>query len=159
MTNFPVAVIMLDIDHFKLFNDRYGHVAGDACLKRIAASVSAELRSVEELAVRYGGEELLVLLPKTEASSAIRMAERIRRSVEALAIPHEAIGAHGIVTMSCGTAAAPVSMISASELIAGADAALYAAKRNGRNQVWPPLLRDKGGTDPQSGAKVISLPR
>jgi diguanylate cyclase (GGDEF)-like protein len=141
------------LDHFKLFNDRYGHVAGDACLKRIAACVSAELRNVDDLAVRYGGEELLVLLPKTEASSAIRIAERIRRSVEALAIPHEAIGAYGIVTMSCGTAAAPVSMISASELVAAEDAALYAAKRNGRNQVWPSFLRDKAVTNPNQVPK------
>ena len=155
----PVAVIMIDIDHFKLFNDRYGHVAGDACLKRMAACVSAELRSIDDLAVRYGGEELLVLLPKTEASSGIRIAERIRRSVEALAIPHEALGVSRIVTMSCGTAAAPVSTISAPELIAAADAALYAAKRNGRNQVWPPLLYDKGAADLQPGANVISLQR
>jgi diguanylate cyclase (GGDEF)-like protein len=155
----PVAVIMLDIDHFKMFNDRYGHVVGDACLKRIAACVSAELRSADDLAVRYGGEELLVLLPKTEAAAAIRIAERIRRSVESLAIPHEAIGGRGIVTMSCGTAAAPISTILASELIAAADAALYAAKRNGRNQVWPPLLRDEGAVDSQSRAKVVALPR
>lgn len=155
----PVAVIMLDIDHFKLFNDRYGHVAGDACLKRIAACVSAELRNIDDLAVRYGGEELLVLLPKTEASRAIRIAERMRRSVEALAIPHEALGASRIVTMSCGTASAPVSTITASELIAAADTALYAAKRNGRNQVWPPLLYDKGAADLQPSAKVIALQR
>jgi len=77
----PIAMIMLDIDHFKLFNDRYGHVTGDACLKRVAACVSAELRNAEDLAVRYGGEELLILLPKTDVSSAIRIAERIRRSV------------------------------------------------------------------------------
>jgi len=155
----PVAVIMLDIDHFKLFNDRYGHVAGDACLKRVAACVSAELRNIDDLAVRYGGEELLVLLPKTEALTAARIAERIRRSVEALAIPHEAIGVRGIVTMSCGTAAGPVTTITAAELIAAADTALYAAKRNGRNQVWPPLLYDKGAAVPQLPAKVISLPR
>lgn len=155
----PVAVIMLDIDHFKLFNDRYGHVAGDACLKRIAACVSAELRNIDDLAVRYGGEELLVLLPKTEASRAIRIAERMRRSVEALAIPHEALGASRIVTMSCGTASAPVSTITASELIAAADTALYAAKRNGRNQVWPPLLYDKDAADLQPSAKVIALQR
>jgi diguanylate cyclase (GGDEF)-like protein len=140
----PVAMIMLDIDNFKLFNDRYGHVSGDSCLKRVAACVSAELRSPDDLAVRYGGEELLVLLPNTDAPDAIRVAERIRRSIEAIAIPHESMGASGIVTASCGVAAAPVSTISEQELIAAADAALYAAKRNGRNQVWPPLLRAQG---------------
>jgi predicted signal transduction protein with EAL and GGDEF domain len=105
--------------------------------------VSAELRNIDDLAVRYGGEELLVLLPRTEALTAARIAERIRRSVEALAIPHEAIGLRGIVTLSCGAAAAPVSTITAPELIAAADTALYAAKRNGRNQVWPQLLYHK----------------
>lgn len=153
----PVAMIMLDIDHFKLFNDRYGHVTGDACLKRVAACVSAELRNVDDLGVRYGGEELLVLIPNTEASSAIRIAERIRRSIEALAIPHEGLGAARIVTASCGAAAAPVSTISAPELIAAADVALYAAKRNGRNQVWPQLLRDGGAEDREPRANVISL--
>ena len=137
-----VAVIMIDVDHFKLFNDRYGHAGGDVCLKRIAACVNAELRGGKDLAVRYGGEELLVLLPGTEASEAIRIAERIRCLMEALGIAHEAVGTNNVVTVSCGVAAAPPSNVSALELIAAADAALYAAKRNGRNQVWPRLTRD-----------------
>jgi diguanylate cyclase (GGDEF)-like protein len=145
----PVAVIMIDFDHFKLFNDRYGHAGGDICLKRIAACVIAELRGGEDLAVRYGGEEFLVLLPGTEASEVIRIAERIRCLVEALGIAHEAIGANHVVTVSCGVAAAPPSTVSALELIAAADAALYAAKRNGRNQVWPQLTRD-GDLQPQA---------
>jgi diguanylate cyclase (GGDEF)-like protein len=153
----PVAMIMLDIDHFKLFNDRYGHVTGDACLKRIAACVSAELRNAEDLAVRYGGEELLILLPKTDVFSAIRIAERIRRSVETLGIPHEGLGTTSIVTASCGAAAAATSTISAPELIATADAALYAAKRNGRNQVWPQFLREGGAAERGPRANVISL--
>src|ERR1700730_2492373 len=137
-----VAVIMIDVDYFKLFNDRYGHAGGDVCLKRIAACVNAELRGGKDLAVRYGGEELLVLLPGTEASEAIRIAERIRCLMEALGIAHEAVGTNNVVTVSCGVAAAPPSNVSALELIAAADAALYAAKRNGRNQVWPRLTRD-----------------
>ena len=153
----PIAVIMLDIDHFKMFNDRYGHVTGDACLKRVAACVTAELRSNDDLAVRYGGEEMLVLLPQTDTSDAIRIAERIRRSVESLGIPHEALGARRVVTISSGAAAAPASTISASELIAAADAALYAAKRNGRNQVWPPLLREGSLADREPGATVTSI--
>jgi diguanylate cyclase (GGDEF)-like protein len=149
-----VAMIMLDIDHFKLFNDAYGHVTGDACLKRVAGGVTAELRNDDDLAVRYGGEELLVLLPGTDVADAIRIAERIRRSVEALGIPNEGHGMKSVVTVSCGAAAAPVATISAQELIAAADAALYAAKRNGRNQVWPPLLRD-GSTDAEP--RVVSI--
>jgi diguanylate cyclase (GGDEF)-like protein len=155
----PVAMIMLDVDHFKLFNDRYGHVLGDACLKRVAASITTELRSGDDLAVRYGGEELLVLLPKSDTSDAIRIAERIRRSVEALGIPHAALGARGVVTVSCGAAAAPVSTISAQELIAAADAALYAAKRNGRNQVWPQLLHEADLHDREPGANVTPMRR
>jgi diguanylate cyclase (GGDEF)-like protein len=154
----PVAVIMLDVDHFKLFNDRYGHVIGDSCLKRVAACVSAESRSYD-LAVRYGGEELLVLLPKTPAPEAIRIAERIRRAVEGLCIPHEALGPRCTVTISCGAAAAPISTISAQELIAAADAALYAAKRNGRNQVWPQLLRELSAADRDSDASVTAIYR
>jgi diguanylate cyclase (GGDEF)-like protein len=138
-----VAVIMIDFDHFKLFNDHYGHAGGDICLKRIATCVNAELRSGEDLAVRYGGEELLVLLPGTEASEVMRIAERIRCLIEALGIAHEAVGANNVVTVSCGVAAAPPCTVSALELIAAADAALYAAKRNGRNQVWPRLTRDR----------------
>ena len=153
----PVAMIMLDIDHFKLFNDRYGHVTGDACLKRVATCVMAELRSSDDFAVRYGGEEMLVILPKTDASDAVRIAERIRRSVTALGIPHEGVGSRQVVTVSCGTAAAPTSTISESELIAAADIALYAAKRNGRNQVWPPLLRYGDSTAREPHKVVASI--
>jgi diguanylate cyclase (GGDEF)-like protein len=151
----PIAVIMLDIDHFKAFNDHYGHVVGDACIKRVAACVRAELRNADDLAVRYGGEELLVLLPKTDAADAIRIAERIRRSIEALGIPHEGRGAISIVTASCGVAAASASTVSEAELIAAADAALYAAKRSGRNQVWPPLLRATKEGEPGANVTVI----
>jgi diguanylate cyclase (GGDEF)-like protein len=135
-----VAIIMLDIDHFKLFNDRYGHVAGDLCLKRVAACVSAELRNDADVAIRYGGEEILALLPDADMHGAVRVAERIRRAIEGLAVPHEGMGLPKIVTASLGVAAAPIAIISAAELISAADAALYAAKRDGRNQVWPPLL-------------------
>jgi diguanylate cyclase (GGDEF)-like protein len=137
---FTVAVTMLDIDHFKHFNDTYGHIAGDTCLKRVAAAVASELRNTSDLAVRYGGEEFLVLMPDTELSTAIRIAERIRRQIEELAIPHEGIGQLGVVTVSLGVIAGPTVAHEFVELIAGADAALYAAKRGGRNQVWPPFV-------------------
>src|SRR4051812_1258650 len=152
-----VAIVMLDIDHFKPFNDRYGHVVGDACIKRVAGCVLAELRNENDLAVRYGGEELLVLLPSLSLPDAMRVAERIRRSVEALAIPHQALGQRGVVTVSCGAASGPVSALSAQELIASADTALYAAKRNGRNQVWPPLVR--ASLEEQAAPKVSYLKR
>jgi len=137
----PVAAILLDVDHFKAFNDSYGHVAGDACLKRIAACIIAELRGEDDLAVRFGGEEILLLLPRTDLGDAVRIAERIRRSIEALALPHKDAGPHQIVTASFGVASVPVPHLSSAELIAAADVALYAAKRKGRNQVWPPTIR------------------
>ena len=138
----PVAAVLLDVDHFKAFNDLYGHPAGDACLKRIAACVAAELRNADDLAVRYGGEEFLLLLPATDIAEAVRVAERVRRAIAALGIPHDGAEKTGLVTASLGVAAAPVSALSSTELIAAADIALYTAKRNGRNQVCPPLLRD-----------------
>ena len=138
----PVAAVMLDIDHFKEFNDHYGHPAGDACLKRVAACVTAELRSLDDFAVRYGGEELLLVLPRTELVDAIRVAERIRRAIEALGVPHSGGGPCGIVTASFGVASAPVAALTFDELISAADTALYAAKRGGRNQVCPPPLRE-----------------
>jgi len=154
-----VGVILLDIDHFKLFNDRYGHGAGDLCLKRVAACVSAELRGEEDTAIRYGGEEILALLPGADMRTAIRVAERIRRTVEAFAIPHEGLGPWKVVTASLGVAVGPVARISSTELIAAADAALYAAKRNGRNQVWPPLLKGSEGRDEGGQAAIVAIAR
>lgn len=144
----PVAVVMIDIDHFKPFNDRYGHVAGDSCLKRVAGAIASELRSADDLAVRLGGEEFMMMLPGADMSAAVRVAERVRRQVEGLAIPHEALGARSTVTVSLGVTAGPVGAHSLAEFVAAADAALYAAKRSGRNQVWPPFVRKGGAVTP-----------
>jgi diguanylate cyclase (GGDEF)-like protein len=157
--NSPVAVIMLDIDYFKALNDRYGHPAGDVCLKRVAACVRAELRNESDLAVRYGGEEFLLLLPKTEMIDALRIAERIRRAVEALGIPHDGAFGRQRVTVSLGVTAAPVSTLSPEQLISAADTALYAAKRNGRNQVCPPILRNRMSSIEDSGIAIASINR
>jgi diguanylate cyclase (GGDEF)-like protein len=134
----PVSIVLIDIDHFKHLNDRYGHSAGDLCLKRVGAILAAELRGEGDHAVRYGGEEFLLLLPKMDMAGAMRVAERIRRAIESAAIPNDGVGT-GVVTASFGVAASAVTELSAAELIAAADSALYAAKRKGRNQVWPPL--------------------
>ena len=134
------AVVMIDVDYFKAFNDRYGHSAGDTCLKQVARTIVSELRNEKDLAVRFGGEEFLLLLPRTDMNEAVRVAERLRRQIEKVAIPHEELGPQGVVTASLGVAAGPVSAHSFSEMLSAADAALYAAKRNGRNQVWPPLI-------------------
>jgi diguanylate cyclase (GGDEF)-like protein len=138
-TGSPVSVILVDIDHFKPLNDRYGHAAGDLCLKRIAAILTAEMRGRNDHAVRFGGEEFLLLLPGMDLPNAMRIAERVRRAIEAAAIPNEGVGLEGIVTASFGVASSSTADLSAVELIAAADSALYAAKRKGRNQVWPPL--------------------
>lgn len=141
----PVALIMADIDHFKAYNDRYGHPAGDTCLKRIAGVISAELRSDEDLAVRLGGEEFLVVLPRTDIDMAVQIAERIRRSIEGLAIPHGGGSRGAIVTASFGTVVGAVGACEIGALIDEADAALYEAKGLGRNRVWPPLLSAADG--------------
>jgi diguanylate cyclase (GGDEF)-like protein len=139
-----VSVILMDIDHFKRLNDRYGHGAGDLCLKRLAAILIAEVGAGSEVVVRYGGEEFLIVLPAVQLVDAMRVAERIRRSVEKATIPNEGPG-FGIVTASFGVASAYVNELTGAELISAADTALYAAKQKGRNQVWPPLAAP-GGT-------------
>lgn len=135
----PVSVVLIDVDHFKDLNDRYGHGAGDLCLKRIAAILAAELCRAPDHAIRYGGEEFLLLLPQMAMVDAMRVAEQIRKAIERAAIPNESAGASGLVTASFGVASAFTRDLTAVELIAAADSALYAAKRKGRNQVWPPL--------------------
>lgn len=134
-----IAVVLLDIDHFKTYNDSLGHMAGDEALRVVARELRAGLRAGTDRAFRFGGEEFLLLLRRTSLSEAGLLAERLRRRIEAVALPHpRAPGA--VVTASFGVASARTgSDIGSDEIVAGADAALYAAKRSGRNQVWPPL--------------------
>lgn len=134
------CALMLDVDHFKRYNDRYGHPAGDLCLKRIASALAANLRDERDLAVRVGGEEFLLLLSDAELADAVRLGERIRRTIEGFAIPHDGPDTEGVVTVSVGTMAGPLSTYSISELVDGADSALYIAKRKGRNRIWPPFI-------------------
>jgi diguanylate cyclase (GGDEF)-like protein len=131
----PLALLMIDVDYFKLFNDHYGHVEGDDCLRRIGEVIAAAAREASYLAARYGGEEFALLLPGTDTQAAIAAAESVRRGVEALAIAH-AMTPRGRVTVSIGVATlAPGAGTSTQVLIEAADAALYAAKRQGRNTV------------------------
>jgi len=136
----PTAIAIIDIDHFKLFNDRYGHQAGDHCIKRVAGAISAALRSQNDLAVRFGGEEFVLLLPDTPLETALQITERIRRAVEVMAIPHEGSLTSPVVTVSIGVAAGTAGVEPVETLLATADQALYKAKRNGRNQVYPPFM-------------------
>lgn len=135
-----LAVILLDIDHFKSFNDTAGHQAGDVCLKRVAGIIRSELRDYADDLFRFGGEEFVVLLRGVDLPTAIRISERIRKAVEDASIPHPALDLGEVVTVSMGVASAILSReIRVGLVISAADSALYSAKRNGRNQVAPRL--------------------
>ncbi|MCV2362171.1 diguanylate cyclase [Paucibacter sp. DJ1R-11] len=128
----PVSFILLDIDHFKHINDRHGHLAGDAVIREIGQLLLSVCRD-SDVACRYGGEEFLLLLPRTSLDSALRRAEQLRQAVSERLIIHEAQSLH--VTMSLGVATFPESGSKLEDLIAQADHALYEAKQAGRNQV------------------------
>jgi diguanylate cyclase (GGDEF)-like protein len=128
----PIAVLFIDLDHFKQINDSYGHAAGDACLAAVIAPIQSELRQ-SDLIGRYGGEEFVVVLNGADAAAAAAVAERICRRVAALCI--EGFGVPIGLTCSIGVAASDTLGVWGQHLIARADAAQYAAKRSGRNQV------------------------
>ena len=114
-----LSIVLLDIDHFKLFNDTAGHQAGDLCLKRVAGIVQAELRDQADQAFRFGGEELIVVLPKIALPQAIIIAERIRQAIEDASIPHPALAQGAVVTASFGVACSRLSdSLQAEEIIA-----------------------------------------
>jgi diguanylate cyclase (GGDEF)-like protein len=131
-----VSVLMVDIDHFKPFNDAYGHQQGDACLKRVAEAMSGELQRAGDLLARYGGEEFVVVLPGHGLDRARKVAERLRRAVEKLEIHTSVSGVAPCVTVSIGVAnAVPQEKENPAMLVAAADRALYRAKDAGRNRV------------------------
>jgi diguanylate cyclase (GGDEF)-like protein len=133
-TGHRVAVAMIDVDLFKLFNDHYGHLAGDACLRKVAAAAN-DTASGDHLVARYGGEEFAVVLLGEDVAAARRAAERIRAAVEALGEPH-AKSPIGRVTVSIGVASLiPTPDSTPEQLIEAADVQLYQAKRDGRNRV------------------------
>jgi two-component system cell cycle response regulator len=127
-----LSLIMADIDHFKSFNDRYGHPAGDAVLKTVAARMLSQVRTLDTVA-RYGGEEFAFILPDTPFDSAKLVSERIRKAFDSSPFVGPG-GAPTLVTLSLGVASVPNHAANASELITAADQALYRAKRQGRNQ-------------------------
>ncbi len=131
-----LALIMIDVDAFKKFNDAYGHPEGDECLKKIAIAVSESQNRPGDFVARYGGEEMAVLLPDTDLAGAVAVAERIRSAVRNLAMPHPSNPA-GVVTVSCGVdAMVPVrNQTIPADLLISADSALYAAKNSGRDHV------------------------
>ena len=131
----PLSLLMLDVDRFKLYNDAYGHPEGDACLRAVAEALTTVVRRPSDLVARYGGEEIAVLLPATDAEGALRVAERCRAAVAELRRPHQGnAGCGGVVTVSIGCAALAPERADGAALLAAADARLYEAKRTGRNR-------------------------
>ncbi|TYT74961.1 GGDEF domain-containing protein [Desulfobotulus mexicanus] len=132
----PLAILFMDVDNFKAYNDNYGHPAGDECLKSIARILKAYSRRPFDLSARFGGEEFVMLLPHTGDDEARIIAEKIRSSLEGLAIPHAFSGVAGYLSMSIGVATAiPDETGDEQDLLESADAALYRAKSSGKNCV------------------------
>lgn len=133
--NTSFSLLMIDIDHFKLLNDHYGHAHGDECLRLVSAALQKSLRRATDIAARLGGEEFTILLPATNAEGARQTAEQIRSDVEALKLPHPK-SQLGYITISIGVATQEGQYFGASsDLLRAADSALYRAKRAGRNRI------------------------
>ena len=131
----PMSIVLLDVDSFKLYNDRYGHQAGDDCLKAIAGELARSAPRPADLVARYGGEEFVMTLGETDESGALWVANRLRQHVAGLKMPHEDSN-HTYVTVSCGVSSVlPSRDLSVDTLVKSADNALYLAKKQGRNTV------------------------
>jgi two-component system chemotaxis family response regulator WspR len=131
----PISLLMVDIDHFKQYNDTFGHLAGDEVLRTVAQTVMRSFRRPKDLAARFGGEEFVVVLPQTAAGDLQMLAEKVVRAVAALELPHSASAVNGKVTISAGGATSiPERGDTFFSLIEAADKALYEAKRMGRNR-------------------------
>jgi diguanylate cyclase (GGDEF)-like protein len=131
----PLSLILADVDHFKAFNDHYGHQAGDDCLRQVASALCTAGRRPADLAARYGGEEFAMVLPGTGSDGAIEVANSVSRVVAALAISHARSAAGKSITLSQGIASLiPERETSSEDLIERADQALYQAKQQGRNR-------------------------
>ena len=130
-----LALLLIDVDHFKQFNDCYGHLVGDSCLQAVAGALKANMGRPHDLAARYGGEEFACLLPETHLAGALAKAEELKQAVQALNIPHALSSVATVVTISIGvTAVVPMMNLSPDQLLSAADEQLYKAKRSGRNR-------------------------
>ena len=135
-TDVPLTLMLCDVDHFKNYNDLYGHQAGDACLQNIAKSIELNFTRAGDIVARYGGEEFAVILPNVSKETAIMLAERMRANVEALKLEHGDSSVADVVTVSIGVVSLQLGQhVSAADLIKKADDALYRAKEIGRNRV------------------------
>ncbi|HHI2542795.1 TPA: GGDEF domain-containing protein [Klebsiella quasipneumoniae] len=131
--NTPLSLMMIDVDYFKRYNDRYGHQAGDECLSSVAQVLKMAVRAEDDLVARYGGEEFVVALPRVPLVHATAIAERIQQKIHEAALPHEASEVASVVTVSIGIVDSD-GTVPMETLIARADSALYQAKNKGRNQ-------------------------
>ncbi|OAN53751.1 diguanylate cyclase [Paramagnetospirillum marisnigri] len=132
----PLSLLLVDVDHFKLYNDTYGHQKGDSCLKAVAEAMGHQVFRPTDLAARYGGEEFAVVMPSTDLDGALRVAERIRQSIFDRNIAHSASQTADRVTLSIGAASIiPDEEHDPGDLVNAADVALYRAKHSGRNRV------------------------
>jgi diguanylate cyclase (GGDEF)-like protein len=130
-----LSIILCDVDFFKLYNDRYGHLAGDKCLQKIAQTLEKTLKRPADLFARYGGEEFAVILPNTELAGALQVAEMMQSAIRGLKIVHEYSKISPYVTISLGvTSQIPRAKMSPQSLLVAADSALYTAKNKGRNR-------------------------
>jgi diguanylate cyclase (GGDEF)-like protein len=151
----PLSLLICDVDHFKLYNDRYGHQAGDECLRTVAEALSRGRRSID-LVARYGGEEFALVLPHTDLTGAILVAERVCRDVAGAALPHAASPVADRVTISVGLASITPHIkhpADARALVEEADRNLYLAKQGGRNRVSHP---DRHHNIPKNGLLMLS---
>jgi diguanylate cyclase (GGDEF)-like protein len=129
----PIALIMVDIDHFKRYNDHYGHQAGDACLVQVAAAMRRAAGRPQDLVARYGGEEFAILLPQVNAQGAERVAAKLQAEMDELGIPHALAPRRGVLTVSMGVAqVVPRDGSASADLVQAADNLLYEAKAAGR---------------------------
>ena len=141
-----ISLIMIDVDHFKAYNDHYGHPAGDECLRQVAGTLKRRLRRPGDLVARFGGEEFIAVLTGTTLPIALQAAERIKVAIERMRVPHVGSPTSSFVTVSVGVASMrPIDRgASQKSLLTKSDEALYRAKNSGRNRVWPDP--DAGGT-------------
>jgi diguanylate cyclase (GGDEF)-like protein len=134
-SKYSLSLILLDVDHFKKYNDNYGHVEGDYCLQRVARTLTQEINRSGDLVARYGGEEFVILLPNTTLEEAGIVSERIRKAVEVLQIPHAFSRTSTVVTISLGVSSIiPDEKVNLNLLVDSADKAMYQAKTTGRNR-------------------------
>jgi diguanylate cyclase (GGDEF)-like protein/PAS domain S-box-containing protein len=159
-----LSIIMIDVDLFKSYNDLYGHPAGDECLRQVARAIRSVGQRPYDLVARYGGEEMVMLLPSTNAEGARQLGERAREAILALGIGHEGNTGHGnLLTVSMGIATAhpitPCTVESRHALVADADALLYEAKRRGRNRVVSPaeLAAQQASVPADEAARLAAL--